>query len=78
MECDIEDMVNSCLQCVEKQNMSPKAIQLWEPASDLWERVYIDYAGPTNGQQNLIVVDAFTKWVNVLPTRTTSSTWSSN
>lgn len=32
-----------------------------------WLRLHIDFAGPTNGQYFFVVVDAYTKWVEVIP-----------
>uniref|UniRef100_A0A1B6FHG3 Integrase catalytic domain-containing protein n=1 Tax=Cuerna arida TaxID=1464854 RepID=A0A1B6FHG3_9HEMI len=46
--------------------------------SNPWERIHVDYAGPTDGQQYLIVVDAFTRWNEVVPTCTATTTWKVN
>lgn len=58
--------------------MPPKVVHPWEPVSDPRERVHIENAGLTDGHQYLIVVDAFSKWVKVVPTRTITSTWTAN
>ncbi|XP_054274663.1 uncharacterized protein K02A2.6-like [Macrosteles quadrilineatus] len=71
---DIEDMVTECRQCIEKCNNPRKTIHPWEQPSNPWERVHIDFLGPTDGQQYLILVDAFSKWVDVIQTKTTTST----
>ncbi|GBP27290.1 Uncharacterized protein K02A2.6 [Eumeta japonica] len=33
-----------------------------------WSRIHIDYAGPYLNNYFLIVVDAYTKWLEVVPT----------
>lgn len=38
----------------------------------------MEYAGPKDSQQYLIMVDAFTEWVDVVPTRLTASVWTAN
>ncbi|XP_054279908.1 uncharacterized protein K02A2.6-like [Macrosteles quadrilineatus] len=68
-------MVTECRQCIEKCNNPRKTIHPWEQPSNPWERVHIDFLGPTDGQQYLILVDAFSKWVDVIQTKTTTSTW---
>jgi archaellum component FlaC len=75
MDKDIEEMVTKCRQCIEKKNNPRKIVHPWETPSNPWERVHIDFLGPTDGQQYLILVDAFSKWVEIIQTRTTTSTW---
>lgn len=58
--------------------MPPEVVHPWEPVSGPRERVHIEYAGPTDGHQYLIEMDAFSKWVEVVPTRTITSTWTAN
>ncbi|XP_054283443.1 uncharacterized protein K02A2.6-like [Macrosteles quadrilineatus] len=76
MDKDIENMIAVCKPCREKQNSPTKEINHpWEPATQPWERIQIDFMGPTNGQQFFIVVDAFSKWVEVIPTKTATTDW---
>ncbi|XP_054267026.1 uncharacterized protein K02A2.6-like [Macrosteles quadrilineatus] len=76
LDKDVEDNISKCRQCREKQNLPKKEINHpWEPASEPWERVHIDFAGPTNGNYFLLVVDAFSKWVEVIPTKSITSSW---
>ncbi|XP_054259583.1 uncharacterized protein K02A2.6-like [Macrosteles quadrilineatus] len=73
---DIEEMIASCRACREKQNAPHKEVtHPWIPATRPWERIHIDFAGPTNGLYFLLVIDAFTKWIEVLPTKCTTATW---
>ncbi|XP_063626442.1 uncharacterized protein K02A2.6-like [Cydia splendana] len=73
---DIDDKVNSCRTCRLEQNAPPKApIHHWEDPAGPWQRIHIDFAGPISGYQLLIVVDAFSKWVEIIPTKTTTSSF---
>uniref|UniRef100_A0A1X7SQN2 Integrase catalytic domain-containing protein n=1 Tax=Amphimedon queenslandica TaxID=400682 RepID=A0A1X7SQN2_AMPQE len=38
-----------------------------------WQRIHLDFAGPCKGQTWLIVVDAYSKWAEVIPMTTTTS-----
>ncbi|XP_026685951.1 uncharacterized protein K02A2.6-like [Diaphorina citri] len=59
-----------------KQNEPPKETSHpWEMSSQPWERIHIDFAGPESGWYYFIVVDSFTKWVEVIPTKTTTADW---
>jgi hypothetical protein len=45
---------------------SPEApLHPWEWPSRPWERIHIDYVGPFLGKIFLIMVDAYSKWLNV-------------
>lgn len=76
---DIENKVKSCRACRLQQNEPEKVPQHhWEDPIEPWQRVHIDFAGPIMGHQLFILVDAFTKWVEIIPTKTTTSTWCIN
>jgi len=36
-------------------------------------KIYMDYAGPINNQMLFVVVDSFSKWIEVLPVKTASA-----
>ena len=40
----------------------------WEFPSKAWFRLHIDYAGPYEGKMFLVVKDAYSKWMEVIPT----------
>ena len=63
---DIERFVRSCAACASAQNSAPKAIlHPWDEPQHNWQRIHIDYAGPYQGHQFLVVVDAKSKWAEV-------------
>ncbi|XP_054275129.1 uncharacterized protein K02A2.6-like [Macrosteles quadrilineatus] len=63
----IEDAVSSCLICQSTRNAASKVpLQQWPLTSERWRRIHIDFAeDPTTRQQMLIVVDSFSKWMEV-------------
>ena len=65
---DIENFVRSCLGCAQAQHM-PRAVGLhpWEMPSGPWQRLHLDFAGPFLGKTFLILVDAYSKWPEVVP-----------
>ncbi|XP_063365892.1 uncharacterized protein K02A2.6-like [Cydia amplana] len=76
MDKELEDVVRNCRECRLHQNEPPPVtLHHWEPPTGPWQRLHIDFAGPLKGQSLLIVVDAFTKWVEIFPTKTTTSSW---
>ncbi|UYV70957.1 K02A2.6-like [Cordylochernes scorpioides] len=56
---DIENLVKSCKDCLYTQNNPPKApVYHWDPPSNNWERIHLDYAGPFRGYYYLVLIDA--------------------
>ena len=45
----------------------PTPLQLWEWPERPWSRLHADYTGPFLGKMFLIVVDAYSKWLEVIP-----------
>ena len=70
----LEHKVNTCLQCqsVRPTHTKQHPMHPWEFPYKPWSRVHIDYAGPFEGKMFLVVKDAFSKWVEIVPA--TSST----
>ncbi|XP_037302703.1 uncharacterized protein K02A2.6-like [Manduca sexta] len=50
----------------------------WEKPSGPWQRIHIDFAGPVKGYSLFIIVDAYRKWVEIIPTKVTTSSWCIN
>ena len=65
---DIETFVKNCQGCSAHQN-NPQPVRLhpWEYPQRAWQRLHLDFAGPFLGHYYLIVVDAFSKWPEVIP-----------
>lgn len=63
---DIEQPVRHCDSCASTRNLPLKVpIQPWPTPSKHLERMHIDYAGPINRQYLLILVDAYSKFIDV-------------
>ena len=61
----------------QNQKMPTKApLHPWEWATAPWQRMYIDYAGSFENSMFIVVVDAHSKWPEVIPV--SSNTSSSN
>ncbi|XP_062539247.1 uncharacterized protein K02A2.6-like [Armigeres subalbatus] len=74
IDSDIERTAKSCTECARHASAPPKfSSHHWEYPSGPWERIHVDYAGPVAGAMLLIVVDAFSKWVEVKVTTSTTS-----
>lgn len=66
LEEDIERLVRECNACqVYARRPAQKQGGKWPPANGAWERIHIDFAGPFYGKVWLIVVDAYTKWIEI-------------
>ena len=71
---DIENRVNMCHSCQLQQNTPSSApLQPWRWPSQPWSRLHIDYAGPFMGQMFLIVIDSYSKWIEVFPVKSATS-----
>ena len=72
---DIEDRVRLCSSCQMAAKMPVKnELSPWPTPDCAWERIHIDYAGPMEGMMFLVVVDAFSKWPEIVQMRTTTTT----
>ncbi|XP_060550095.1 uncharacterized protein K02A2.6-like [Pantherophis guttatus] len=74
MDRDIEQWVSRCDPCQEVRPAPPQSeLAKWETPSNPWSRIHIDFAGPMQGRHLLIVVDAFSKWLEVVPMASTTT-----
>jgi hypothetical protein len=71
---DIEDIAKNCVDCVKHKTDPPKAkTHFWEYPSAPWERIHIDFAGPIFEHMFLVIVDAYSKWIEVYPMKSTTT-----
>lgn len=71
---DIELTVHDCQPCQCNHRSPPRApIPEWERPDTPWHTLHIDFAGPIEGCSFLVVVDAYTKWLEVKQMATTTS-----
>lgn len=63
---EIESCVAQCDTCQQHQKAIPKGSSpTWERPSTPWDTLHVDLAGPVDGKVFLVIVDAFTKWLEV-------------
>ncbi len=71
---DLEGRVKECHQCqLTRYTPAQAPLYPWEFSSAPWERLHADFAGPFLGRTFLVVVDAFSKWLEVFPLSTATS-----
>ncbi|XP_053229110.1 uncharacterized protein K02A2.6-like, partial [Podarcis raffonei] len=73
---EIEAWVKHRQACQESRPDPPRApVQSWESARAPWSRLHVDFAGPFQGKTFFIVVDSYTKWLEValVPSTSTST-----
>ena len=67
MDQDINQVTANCSFCVV--NHKPKAIapSSWPAEDRPWSRLHVDYCGPMENIQFFIVIDSFSKFIDVFP-----------
>ena len=73
----IEETVKSCDVCQKTRHSPPPApLHPWEFPDAPWEWLHADFVGPFLGKMFLVVIDAYSKWMEVkcLSTATSSTT----
>ncbi|KAK3781052.1 hypothetical protein RRG08_046355 [Elysia crispata] len=74
LDKDIEHMAKGCSGCMHsQQNPQLSPLHPWIFPDSPWHRVHIDYVGPFMGHMFLIVIDAHSKWAEVVPTEYSTS-----
>ena len=74
IDADIETIVRGCHECQVNQSKPVTAPNhAWEYASAAWERLHIDHAGPVNGESYLVMVDSYSKWLDVERVKSTDA-----
>ena len=70
----VEDVVKGCSECQQAQPLPEKApLQPWSWPTRPWSRLHIDFAGPLDGRMFLVIVDAHSKWLEVIPMKTATA-----
>ncbi|XP_064482971.1 uncharacterized protein K02A2.6-like [Ornithodoros turicata] len=74
LDKDIEATVRRCHQCAAiAAQQSPVPLHQWEPPEKPWFRLHADFA-ELHGKHYLIIIDAFSKWPEVVPMAATTAT----
>ncbi|KFD64442.1 hypothetical protein M514_23466 [Trichuris suis] len=74
INADIEKCVFKCATCQTNRHSPPRApVHHWEVPRNPWSRLHIDFAGPFEGERFLIIVDAYSKWLEVRRMKSTTA-----
>ena len=62
----IKQLVKTCTLCAQLAQ-DPMKIPLyqWEPPSQTWQRIHVDFTGQFKNKMWLLAVDAFSKWPEI-------------
>ncbi|XP_043246469.1 uncharacterized protein K02A2.6-like [Amphibalanus amphitrite] len=71
MDKQIEAEVRNCEGCWQKRAEPPSGdLHPWEYAKGPWQRIHLDFAGPVEGQFYVVVIDSYSKWMEIAPMKT--------
>lgn len=66
MDSEIENLSRNCESCLVNRPEEPKGpISPWPLESRPYNRVHVDFLGPFRQSTFMVVIDSFTKWVEV-------------
>ena len=67
LDSDCERIVKECSACQNEVKTPTKVpLQTWTTPERVWQRIHIDSAGPTDGMFYLVIVDAKSKWPEMI------------
>jgi len=67
IDAHIERTVSSCSTCQTMRSAPPTAqIHPWVFPAQAWSCIHVDFAGPISGQMCMVVVDAYSKFPEVV------------
>uniref|UniRef100_A0A8C4NL68 Integrase catalytic domain-containing protein n=1 Tax=Eptatretus burgeri TaxID=7764 RepID=A0A8C4NL68_EPTBU len=66
-------MIKHCTTCQSDADNLHQASCLWPIPDRPWQRIHVDFAGPFKGKVFLVVVDAFSKWQEVVVMQCTTA-----
>lgn len=67
LDASIEHTVRVCSVCQLNQRKPPTSVpHPWVAPKGPWERIHLDFCGPIFGHMWMVVIDAFSKWIEIL------------
>ena len=75
---EIETTAKQCTQCQENAKQPTKKTGIWSWSNGPWKRLHVDFAGPTMGKMFLVVVDSYSKFLEIIPMSHATSTTTIN
>ena len=70
IDADIVEFTKKSVLCHHDTNVP---LYPWAAPPEPWSRIHIDFAGPYEGRMFLIVIDAYTRWLEVIPVKNITS-----
>ncbi|XP_054283635.1 uncharacterized protein K02A2.6-like [Macrosteles quadrilineatus] len=71
---DIENLVKTCTRCQTfRKNDVETPLNSWNIPENAWERLHIDFKGPFDGYMWLVVIDAYSRWLEIFPMKNATS-----
>ena len=74
LDKQIEETAKFCAKCQESAKKPPQVHSTWSWPAGPWKRLHLDFAGPFLGTMFLVLVDSYSKYIDVVPTSTANST----
>lgn len=67
LDNEIENMIGSCSVCLSLRPSPPRVpMSPWKFPDHPFYRLHLDFLGPLNNEMYLVIVDAYTKWVECI------------
>jgi hypothetical protein len=74
LDADIERLSAQCSDCQQlSRSPAPYPLQPWAWPDRPWSRIHADFAGPVDGRMLLVLIDAYSKWMDVYVMNNTTS-----
>ena len=74
LDKDLENRAHSCVTCQAVKNAPPAApLHPWLWPAQPWQRIHVDFAGPFMGKTYMLVVDAHSKWPEIIEMHSTTA-----
>ncbi|KII68777.1 Pro-Pol polyprotein [Thelohanellus kitauei] len=65
---DVENYIKTCHSCQKHRPQDPDTpLYCWNVPDQPWERLHIDFTGPFDQRFWFVIVDSFSKWLEVHP-----------
>ena len=66
LDNELEELVNKCSSCQANRHKPPAApLHPWSWPTRVWQRIHIDFVGPFLGQMFFLIIDAYSKWLEI-------------
>ena len=73
LDAEVEKLCGACEECLQQRPNRRVEMRPWPFPGGPWQRLHMDHAGPFRGRLYFVVVDAYSKWLEVIPVASTSS-----